>query len=357
MERAKGRGGVVVLGIRLKRWQIVAAVVVVAVLTATAAWSWMVLREERAAQVKAHTVFVFTDQFGRPAAGYRVRLCTARLAWWSWLLPWRPSAIAQRDATKEGGALPGNLIRWHPFEVAQRDVTADARGEVHVTGRHRWIWLRELDRAQYVAPLRWSATTPAGEQIQWGYPHRPFEGRLVYGVLRRGKGDDTISESFGPHPIEVKVRGCGGQQGTTGILPLVIKGSGQEDGRLRFEAEAVTAMGRQPAEGSFFGWRVRVVGEGAQLLPDESAELLTFAPESGYADRFEIDSSSLGHPRAFVRTAHHWWYVEFAALYMSRDCAVTILPMSLRTNRNGANDLFDERWSHTFWPDPCLRDY
>ena len=342
---------------KIRWWRIVAVVVVVVVLAAMAAWSWMILREERAAQVKAHTVFAFTDQFGRPAAGYRVRLCTARLAWWSWLLPWRPSAIAQRDATKEGGALPGNLIRWHPFEVAQRDVTADARGEVHVTGRHRWIWLRELDRAQYVAPLRWSATTPAGEQIQWGYPHRPFEGRLVYGVLRRGKGDDTISESFGPHPIEVKVRGCGGQQGTTGILPLAIKGSEGEDGRLRFEAEAVAAVGRQPGLGSFFGWRVRVVGEGARLLPDESAELLTFAPESGYADRFEIDKSSLGHPRVFVRSAHHWWYVEFLVDYSSRDCTVTVRPMSLRTNRNGSNDLFNERWSYIFQPDPCLRLY
>ncbi|MCE5246400.1 MAG: hypothetical protein ABFD65_16745 [Candidatus Polarisedimenticolia bacterium] len=75
------------LGIRLKRWQIVAAVVVVAVLTATAAWSWASLRAQRAAQVKAHTVFAFKDQFGRPAAGYRVRLCAVRLAWWTWLFP------------------------------------------------------------------------------------------------------------------------------------------------------------------------------------------------------------------------------------------------------------------------------
>ena len=56
MERAKGRGGVVVLGIRLKWWQIV----VVVVLAATAAWSWASLREDRAAQVKAHTVLAFT---------------------------------------------------------------------------------------------------------------------------------------------------------------------------------------------------------------------------------------------------------------------------------------------------------
>ena len=59
---------------KIRWWRIVAAVVVVAALAATAAWSWASLREDRAAQVKAHTVFAFTDQFGRPAAGYRARL-------------------------------------------------------------------------------------------------------------------------------------------------------------------------------------------------------------------------------------------------------------------------------------------
>ena len=59
---------------KIRWWRIVAAVVVVAALTATAAWSWASLRANRAAQVKAHTVFAFKDQFGRPAAGYRARL-------------------------------------------------------------------------------------------------------------------------------------------------------------------------------------------------------------------------------------------------------------------------------------------
>ena len=316
-------------GKRIRWWQIVAAVVVVAVLAATAAWSWAGLREERAAQVKAHTVLAFTDQFGRPAAGYRVRLCTERVAWWSWLLPWHA----------------------HGFE--QRDVAADARGEVHVTGRHLWIWLRELDREQYVAPVRWSATTPAGERINWGELHRPFEGRLVYGVLRRKQGPAPVSEWFGPHRFDVKVRGCGDESGTTGILPLVIEGSGQEDGRLRFEAEAVAAVGRVSGPRAYDGWRVRVVGEGAQVLRDESGELITFAPESGYADQFEIDGATLGHAHAFVRTTRYWWHVEILVLYTPRDCAITILPMGRQTNLNGSNDLFDRRWSYDYRPDPC----
>ena len=312
---------------KIRRWQIAAVVVfAAAVLTAMAAWSWTVLREERAAQVKAHTVFAFTDQFGRPAAGYRVRLCTARLAWWSWLVP------------------------WHPFGVAQRTVTADARGEIHVTGRHRWIWLRELEREQYIAPLKWSATTPAGEQIKWGYPQRPFEGRLVYGVLRRREGDAEVADWLGPDSFDVKVAGCGGEPGTTGILPLVIKGSGQEDGRLRFEAEAVAAVGRQPGPSAYDGWRVRVVGEGAQVLRDQSGELVTFAPESGYADHFEIDGATLEQPDTFVRTKHYWWFVRIEIIYRPDDCTIVVHPRWLQTNLNGSNDLFDRRWSENFWP-------
>ena len=316
---------------KIRRWQIVAVVVLAAgVVTATAALSWTMLREERAAQVKAHTVLAFTDQFGQPAAGYRVRLCTMRVAWWSWLFP------------------------WHGYGFEQRDVAADARGEVHVTGRHLWIWLRELDREQYVKPLRWSATTPAGERINWGELHRPFEGRLVYGVLRRGAGPAPVTEWRGPNRFDVKVRGCGGEPGTTGMLPLVVEDSGQEDGRLRFEAEAVSAVGREPGPRAYHGWRVRVVGEGAQVLRDESGELITFAPESGYADQFEIDGATLRNAVAFVRTAHHWWHIDTDLTYRPEDCTITVTPMGRQTNLNGSNDLFDRRWSGNFSPHRCV---
>ena len=317
----------------MNRWRIVAAVVVVAALTATTALSWATLRAQRAAQVKAHSVFAFTDQFGRPAAGYRVRLCTMRVAWWSWLFP------------------------WHPYGLEQRDVTADARGEVHVTGRHLRLWLRELDRERYIAPLHWSATTPAGERINWGEHHRPFEGRLVYGVLRRGEGDAPVSEWRASKRFAVKVRGCGAEGGTTGFVPLAVDGSGEADGRLRFEAEAVSAVGRTPGPRAYDGWRVRVVGEDAQVLRDQSGQLVTFAPETGYADRFEIDGATLGNPNAFARTKHHWWHVEVDLTYRPHDCVIAVNPLTLRTNRNGSNDLFDRWWSDSFRPQPCVEKW
>jgi len=311
---------------KIRRWQIVA----LAVLTATAALSWASLREDRAAQVKAHSVFAFTDQFGRPAAGYRVRLCTERVAWWSWLFP------------------------WHPYGLEQRDVTADDRGEVHVTGRHLSIKFRELDRDRYIRPLRWSATTPAGEQINWGEPHRPFEGRLVYGVLRRGAGNAPVSKWWASDGFVVKVRGCGSEGGTTGFVPLAVDGSEQEDGRLRFEAEAVTAEGRDPrSPRASRGWRVRVVGEGAQVLRDESYDLTTFAPESGYADSFELDAAGTKHAYAFARTKNFWWHINAEVFFRSKDCEVSIDPVVVRTNKNGSNDLYDRRWTSNFWPERC----
>ena len=313
-------------GKRIRWWQIV----VVGVLTATAAWSWASLREDRATQVKAHSVFAFTDQFGRPAAGYRVRLCTTRVAWWSWFLP------------------------WHPYGLEQRDVTADARGEVHVTGRHLQLWLRELDRERYIAPLHWKTTTPAGERINWGEQHRPFEGRLVYGVLRRGEGDAPVSEWRASKRFAVKVRGCGAEGGTAAFVPLAVDGSGPEDGRLRFEAEAVTAEGRDPrSPRASRGWRVRVVGEGAQVLRDESYDLTTFAPESGYADSFELDAAGTKHAYAFARTKNLWWYVHTEVFFRSKDCEVTVDPVVVRTNKNGSNDLYDRWWTSRFSPDRC----
>jgi len=319
-------GAIAMKGTRIRRWHVVALVAV----AATAAWSWASLREERAAQVKAHTVLAFTDQFGRPAAGYRVRLCTMRVGWWSWLLP------------------------WHPYGYEQRDLTADERGEVHVTGRHRYLWLRELDRAQYVSPVNWSTTTPVGERINWGELHRPFDGRLVYGVLRRQEGAAPVSEWMGPDRFEVKVRGCGSERGTAGFVPLAVDGSGPEDGRLRVEAEAVSAVGRTPGPRAYHGWRVRVVGERAEVLRDQSGELVTFAPETGYADRFEIDGATLGHAHAFVRTKHYWWHAEIDVFYQPKNCAITVQPMRLRTNRNGSNDLFDRVWESNFSPHRCV---
>ena len=312
----------------MKRLRIVAAIV--AVVTATAAWSWASLRAQRAAQVKAHTVFAFTDQFGQPAAGYRVRLCTMRVAWWSWLFP------------------------LYPYGFEQRIVIADARGEVHVTGRHLKLWLRELDRGQYIAPLQWSATTPAGERINWGEQHRPFEGRLVYGVLRRGAGHGRVSEWRASKGFDVKVRGCGSEAGTTGVVPLAVDRSGPEDGRLRFEAEAVTAEGRDPrSPRASRGWRVRVVGEGAQIRRDESGELVTFAPESGYADSFDLDAAGTGHAYAFVRTKNFWWHIRTEVFFRSNDCEVTVDPVVVQTNENGSNDLYDRLWTENFWPRRC----
>ena len=315
-------------GIRLKPWQIV----VVGVLAATTAWSWASLREDRAAQVKAHSVFAFKDQFGRPAAGYRVRLCTTRVAWWTWLLPIRPYAFEQRD------------------------VTADERGEVHVTGRHLYLWVKELDRQQaYVAPFHSRATMPNGEAIDGG-SYRPFDGRIVYGVLRRQEGPAPVSEWMGLGRFDVKVRGCGSEQGTTGALPLAVEGSSQADGGLRFEAEAVSAVGRTPGPRAYDGWRVRVVGEDAQVLRDQSGELVTFAPETGYADRFEIEGATLTNANAFVRTKHYWWHVEVDLMYQD-DCVVTVQPLRLRTNRNGSNDLFNRWWSDSFRPRPCVEKW
>ena len=312
---------------KIRRWQIAAVVVLAAaVVTAMAALSWRTLREERAAQVKAHSIFAFTDQFGQPAAGYRVRLCTMRVAWWSWLFPWRP----------------------YGFE--QRDVTADERGEVHVTGRHCRLWLKELDRQHYVAPLHWNAISPAGKRMNWGDIQRAFEGRFVYGVLRRQEGPAPVSVWIGSQRVKVKVRGCGADPGTTGFLPLVPEGSKQEDGRLRVEAEAVAAVGRAPGPRAYRGWRVRVVGEGAQLLREQPEQLAVFAPESGYADHFEIDGATLEQPDTFVRTKHYWWFVRIEIIYRPDDCTIVVHPRWLQTNLNGSNDLFDRRWSENFWP-------
>jgi len=319
---------------KIRRWQIAAVVVLAAtVLTATAAWSWASLREERAAQVKAHSIFAFTDQFGQPAAGYRVRLCTVRLAWWSWLVP------------------------WSPYRLEQRDVTADDRGEVHVTGKHLRLKVSEIDRERYIAPLNWSATTPAGEQISWVGIYRPFEGRLVYGVLRRGGGDAPVSEWRASKGFDVKVRGCGSEGGTTGFVPLAVDGSGPEDGRLRFEAEAVTAEGRgSGSKNAYRGWRVRVVGEGAQVRRDKSGQLVTFAPVSGYEDQFEIDGATLGDAVAFARTKNLWWYVNAQVLFRPKDCKIEVLPVMVRTNKNGSNDLYDRLWTSNWTPDRCWEE-
>ena len=135
--------------------------------------------------------------------------------------------------------------------------------------------------------------------------------------------------------------------------PLRAKDAGADRGPER-RASGVAAVGRVPGPKAYRGWRVSVVGEGAQVLRDQSGEQVTFAPESGYANRFEIDGATLGDARAFVRTAHYWWHADIDIDYRPDECLVTIQPMRLRTNQDGSIDLYDRLWTSNLSPHRCV---